>query len=232
MRRIRSLATAMTSHRRDARQEGVPRTMRKLKLQMQITVDGFVAGPNGDLDWMNPNVEIEDDKLFQYLNFLIDSSDTILMGRKMTDEFVNYWTNVVKNPKNPWYAFAQKMVDTPKVVFTRTLDESRWPNTELAKGDIVEEVNELKTRAGKDLLVYGGAGFVSSLIKHDLIDEYHFFVNPVAIGKGMTIFSELGGYCKLKQINATPYESGITVHSYLPEKATKPLSSKAGGVNK
>jgi len=193
---------------------------------MQITVDGFVAGPNGELDWMTDNME--DDKLLQYVNFLTDSSDTILMGRKMTDEFVNYWTNVLKNPKSPEYAFAKKMVDIPKVVFTRTLDESRWPNTVLAKGDIVEEVNQLKNLPGEDLLVYGGAGFVSSLIKNDLIDEYHFFVNSVAIGKGMTIFSELGRYFKLKQIDATPYECGITVHNYLPEMETKPLSIKAG----
>jgi hypothetical protein len=64
-------------------------------------------------------------------------------------EFVNYWSNVLKNPKSPEYAFAKKMIDTPKVVFTRTLDESRWPNTVLAKGDIVEEVNNLKNRPGK-----------------------------------------------------------------------------------
>ena len=194
---------------------------------MQITLDGFVAGPNGELDWMNSNMEMEDDKLLQYITFLIDSSDTILMGRKMTDGFVNYWTNVVKNPNSPEYPFAKKMVDTPKVVFTKTLDESRWPNTVLAKGDIVEEVNKLKNRPGKDLLVYGGAGFVSSLIKHDLIDEYHFFVNPVAISKGMTIFSELGHYFKLKQIDATLYECGITVHNYLPDMAAKLLSCKA-----
>src|SRR5882762_11805704 len=168
---------ATTSYRRDAETRRRAETMRKLKLQMQITLDGFVAGPNGELDWMNSKMEMEDDKLLQYINFLIDSSDTILMGRKMTDGFVNYWTNVVKNPKSPEYPFAKKMVDVPKVVFTRTLDESRWPNTVLAKGDIVEEVNKLKNPQGKDLLVYGGAGFVSSLIKHDLIDEYHFFVN-------------------------------------------------------
>jgi len=202
--------------------------MRKLKLQMSTTLDGFVAGPNGELDWMNSDIAMEDDKLLQDMNSLIDSSDTILMGRKMTDEFVNYWTEVTENPKSRDYAFAKKMVDTPKIVFTKTLDESRWPNTVLAKGDIVEEVNKLKNRPGKDLLVYGGAGFVSSLIKHNLIDEYHFLVNPVAIGKGMTIFSEVGRYVKLKQIDATPYECGITIHNYLPDVATKPLSRKAG----
>lgn len=200
--------------------------MRKLKLQMDITIDGFVAGPNGELDWMT--FDWEDKKLVEYLNSVIDSSDTLLMGRKMTDEFVNYWSNALKNPKSREYAFAQKMIDVPKVVFTKTLAESRWPNTVLAKGDIVEEVNKLKNRSGKELLVYGGAGFVSSLIKHDLIDQYHFFVNPVAIGKGLTIFSEAGRYIKLKQIDATPCECGITIHNYLPEMATKPPSSKAG----
>ena len=202
--------------------------MRKLKLQMSITLDGFVAGPKGELDWMNSDMAMEDDKLLRYMNFLIDSSDSILMGRKMTDGFVNYWTNVVKNPKSPEHPFAKKMVDTPKVVFTKTLDESRWPNTVLAKGDIVEEVNKLKKRPGKDLLVYGGAGFVSSLIKHDLIDEYHLFVNPVAISKGMTIFSNLGRYFKLKQTDVTLFECGITVHNYLPDVATNLLSRKAG----
>jgi dihydrofolate reductase len=187
--------------------------MRKLKLQMQITVNGFVAGPNGDLDWMTFDM---DDKLIQYITSLTDSCDTILMGRKMTDAFVNYWTNVLKTPESPEYVFAEKMVNYPKVVFTKTLDESRWANTVLAKGDIVEEVNNLKKKDGKDIIAYGGAGFVTSLIKHNLIDEYHFFVNPVAIRRGMTIFDGLESKLKLKQVRATPYECGITVHQYLP----------------
>ena len=187
--------------------------MRKLKLQVQITVDGFVGGPNGELDWMTFNM---DDKLIEYINLITDSSDTILMGRKMTDEFVNYWAGVLENPESPEYMFARKMVDYPKVVFTKTLDESAWPNAVLAKGDIIEEVNRLKNQPGKDLIVYGGAGFDSSLIKHNLIDEYHLFVNPVAIGRGMTIFGEFGGRFRLQQVDATPYECGITVHQYLP----------------
>ena len=187
--------------------------MRKLKLQMQITVNGFVAGPNGELYWMTFNM---DDKVIHYINSLTDSCDIILMGRKMTDGFVNYWTNVLKTPESPEYEFAKKMVNYPKVVFTKTLDESRWANTVLAKGDIVEEVNNLKKKDGKDIIAYGGAGFVSSLIKNNLIDEYHLFVNPVAIRRGMTIFDGLEGAFKLNQVNATPYECGITVHQYLP----------------
>lgn len=196
--------------------------MRKLKLQMQMTLDGFVAGPNGELDWMTLDI---DDKLMEHIVSVTASSDTILLGRKMTDEFVKYWIDAVKNPKSRWYTFARMMVDFPKIVFTKTLDESPWPNTVLAKGDIVDEVNRIKNQVGKDIIVYGGAGFVSSLIKNNLIDEYYFWVNPVAIGNGMTIFKESGGRFDLKQLDATPYQCGITVHKFLPAKATRAKSA-------
>ena len=190
--------------------------MKKLKLQMQTTIDSFVAGENGELDWMTG--WDSDDEVKNSETELIDSSDTILMGRKMTDEFFKYWTNVAKNPENPDYAFAKKMVDTPKVVFTKTLDESAWENTTLAKGDIVEEVTRLKNQMGKDLLVYGGAGFVSSLIKENLIDEYHLFVNPVAIGKGMTIFGGVEEKFNLKLVKSETFDCGITVLCYEPKQ--------------
>ena len=189
---------------------------------MQMTLDGFVAGPNGELDWMTLDF---DDKLTERLVSFAASSDTILMGRKMTEEFVKYWTDVVKNPKSPRYEFARMMVDYPKIVFTKTLDESPWPNTVLAKGNIVDEVNRVKNRVGRDIIVYGGAGFVSSLIKNNLIDEYYFWINPIAIGNGMTIFKESGGRVELKQLDATPYTCGITVHEYLPAKATRATSA-------
>ena len=138
---------------------------------MHITVDGFVAGPNGELDWMTHGDQ--DDKFMEHVNSITDSFDTILMGRKMTDEFVKYWIGALEHSESPEYALAKRMVDYPKVVFTKTMDESPWPNTVLAKGDIVEEVNSRKNQEGKDIVAYGGAGFVSSLIKHNLIDEYH-----------------------------------------------------------
>lgn len=162
--------------------------MRKLKLQVQTTVDGYVAGPNGELDWMTWE---KDEKLIQFINDLTDSSSTILLGRKMTDGFINYWEGIVKNqPESREFPFAKKMMDTPKVVFTRTLDKSNWTNTILAKGNLADEVAKIKAQEGKDIIVYGGAGFVSSLIKEDLIDEYNFFINPVMISKGMRIFDQ------------------------------------------
>ena len=190
--------------------------MRKLKLQMQMTIDGFVAGPNGELDWMK--LEDWDDEVKNCENELIDSSDTILMGRKMTDEFVSTWTKAAENPHSPDYAFAKRMVDIPKVVFTKTLIESPWANTVLAKGELVEEVNSRKNQAGKDILVYGGANFVSSLIKDNLIDEYNFFVNPVAIGNGMTLFKGLENKLSLQLVKAKGFDCGVVLHCYEPKQ--------------
>jgi dihydrofolate reductase len=190
-----------------------PKTMRKLKLQMQMTINGYVAQPNGENDWMTWN---PDDEFIAFLSSLIDSSDTLLIGRKLvTGGFIEFWEKTaVSNPDHP---FAKKIVDIPKVIFTKTLDESRWNNTTLAKGDLADGIAHLKEQNGKDILVFGGAGFVSSLIKEGLIDEYHLIVNPTAIADGMTIFNSVNGVQKFTPIQAKLYSGGKTVLSYKPK---------------
>ncbi|HEX7190484.1 MAG TPA: dihydrofolate reductase family protein [Thermoanaerobaculia bacterium] len=183
--------------------------MRKLKLQMQITVDGFVAGPQGQLDWMTWG---EEDNLIAFINKLIDTSDTILMGRKMTPGFVNYWEGV--KPDDPQYEFAQKMVNTPKVVFT-TLSSMDGKNVRVENGPLADAVNQLKSQSGKDLLVYGGATFVASLIEHRLIDELNLFVNPIAINDGMRIF---GARTPLQLVDSVAYKNGKVVNTYKPRE--------------
>lgn len=189
--------------------------MRKLKLQMHITLDGYVAGLNGENDWMTFSI---DKKPADRLDELTDSSDMILLGRKMTDGFINHWTSVSENPENPRYSFAQKMIDIPKVVFSKTVKESKWVNTTLAGGELTEEVEKLKNKDGKDILVYGGANFVSNLIKNRLIDKYHFFVNPVAIGKGISIFGDSEERLKLQLIKSESFPNGIVELCYKPQK--------------
>jgi dihydrofolate reductase len=186
--------------------------MRKLKLQIQVTVDGFMAGPNGELDWMTWDW---DDDLKKYVSGLTNTIDCILLGRKMAEGFVPYWGKVAANPVDPSYAFGKKMNDTPRVVFTKTLKESGWNNVVVANGDLAEEITKLKNQTGKDIIVYGGSTFVSSLIKAGLIDEYNLFVNPVAIGNGMTMFRSLEEKLTLKLENSVAFSCGIVLLKYV-----------------
>lgn len=189
--------------------------MRKLKLQMQISVDGFVAGPNGELDWMTWDW---DDELKKYVGDLTNTFDTILLGRKMTDGFISHWTNIVTNqPDSPEYTSAKIFVDTPKIVFSKTLTESKWANTTLATGDLNDEVKALKEKNGKDIIVYGGAGFVSSLIKNNLIDEYYLFTNPAVVGNGLSIFNKDERTRSLKLVKSIFYDCGIVLNHYVPK---------------
>ena len=186
--------------------------MRKVKLSMQMTINGYVAGPNGENDWMTWN---PDDEFMEFLNSQFDSSDTMLLGRKLVaGGFIKFWDDAFE--KNPDTPFAKKIVDMQKVVFTKTLDTSTWNNTTLAKGNLTEEIANIKKQNGKDIIVYGGAGFVSSLIKEGLIDEYHLIVNPTAMGNGMTIFNSLAGIRKFSPIQAKLYPGGKIVLSYKP----------------
>ena len=186
--------------------------MRKVKLSMQMTINGYVGQPNGEMDWMTWN---PDDEFLGFINSQYDSSDTMLLGRKLADGFIEFWENALdKNPDTP---FAKKIVDMPKVVFTKTLDQSTWNNTTLAKGNPAKEIADLKKQNGKDILVVGGADFVSSLIKEGLIDEYHLIVNPTAIGSGMTIFNSLDRIQKFTPTQAKLYSGGKIVLSYKPK---------------
>jgi dihydrofolate reductase len=182
--------------------------MRKLKLQMQTSVDGYVAGSNGELDWTVK----ADEKLFKLIDNLAATSDTILLGRKMAEGFVGHFEAFL--PDNPKYDFAQKMVNTPRIIFTKTLDKPFGKNTSLAKGKLDEEIAKLKNQEGKDILVYGGAGFVAELIAGGHIDEFFIFVNPVLINNGMRIFDQLNNRQQLTLIDAIPYESGTVVLHY------------------
>lgn len=188
--------------------------MRKIKLQMQITVDGFVAGPNGEMDWMTlPWTE----DINTYVEDLMATVDTIILGRKLAEGFIPYWASVAANPDNPDFTSGQQFTDIPKVVFTKTLNKSEWENTILAKDDLVDEIAKLKNQTGKDIIAYGGATFVSALIQHGLIDEYHLFINPTAIGNGLTIFKQLTHKANLTLVSSTSFNCGIVVLHYHPK---------------
>jgi dihydrofolate reductase len=179
--------------------------MRTLKLQVQISVDGYIAGPNGEMDWMEWNW---DDELKQYVKELTEPVDCIVLGRKLAEGFIPYWAS------NAEQEGADKINSTKKVVFTKTLDKSIWDNTVLAKGDLSDEIIKLKKQAGKDIIAYGGATFVSALIKQGLIDEYHLVINPTAIGNGMAIFRGLDRKENLTLVKSKSFPCGIVVLNY------------------
>ena len=185
--------------------------MRKLKLQVQMSIDGFIAGTNGEMDWLTWNW---DDQIKSYVMGITAPVDTIILGRKLAEGFIPAWESSLANPDTA-DEFARKMVETHKVVFTKTLEGSTWSNTVLAKGDLVEEVNSLKNQSRGDIIAYGGGTFVSNLIANCLVDEFHLFINPTAIGSGMTIFKDLHQKQSLKLAESRSFECGIVVLKYL-----------------
>jgi dihydrofolate reductase len=186
--------------------------MRKLKLQVQMSVDGYMAGPNGEMDWMVWNW---DDDLKSFVTDITESIGCIVLGRNLAQGFIPHWAAVAANPSDPEFEAGKKFTSAPKVVFTKTLDKSAWDNTVLAKGNLVDEIMKLKQQDDKDIIAYGGGTFVSNLIKHDLIDELHLFVNPTALGGGMAIFKELKN---MKLVHTRTFSCGIVVLSYEPVK--------------
>jgi len=196
--------------------------MRKLILETQISIDGFIADGDGKTDWMiwNWGSDWTWDKLLQqYHTDLTKSVDCILLSRQMAEEgFKDHWKRACENPNDPRYEFAKHVTETYKVVFSTTMKKSTpipggWDNTEIATGDYIEFINHLKDQDGKDIIVYGGATLVSSLIKADLIDEFHLIVNPTTVGGGLSIFNG-GGRRHMKLMNALSFDCGVAVLIY------------------
>jgi dihydrofolate reductase len=185
--------------------------MRKLKLQVQLTIDGFIAGPNHEMNWMQlPWTE----DINTYVRGITAPVDLLLLGKNLAEGFIPYWASVANNPQSPDYEGGLKFTNTPKIVFSKSTSVSKWENTSMANGDLIEEINKLKNLNGGDIIAYGGAQFVSSLIKHNLVDEYHLMINPTAIGKGMPIFNSLTQDLGLELKECKKFDCGIALLVY------------------
>jgi dihydrofolate reductase len=152
----------------------------KVVLAMITSIDGFISGPNDEMDWMFPHIGPE---LQQNVVASLQQTDTILVGRRTYEGMAATWPN----QSNP---LADLMNALPKVVFSTTLDKTEWNNSRLATGSAEDEIRQLKQEATKDIKVAGGAGLAQSLTRLGLIDEYNLVMVPVVLGRGRPLFTE------------------------------------------
>jgi dihydrofolate reductase len=197
--------------------------MRKLILEVQLSVDGFLADSSGKTDWMQWNWGPEwtwDKALQDYHTALTQSVDCILLSRQMAEEgFIAHWARAAENTMSPQYAFAKHVSEINKVVFTKTLSKvdsipGGENKTAIAYGDYVDSITTLKKQNGKDILVYGGAAFAGSLLKAKLIDEMHLIINPIVLGKGLSFFNQLENKQNLGLIKVNSFSDGMVVLHY------------------
>ncbi|GAA3448133.1 dihydrofolate reductase family protein [Planomonospora venezuelensis] len=184
--------------------------MRTFKLQVQTTVDGYMAGPGGGMDWMTFPWT---DDVSAYIDALTKPVDCIVLGRKLAEGFIPAWES---GPEGEDQESIDWMNNTPKVVISNSLTESPWKNATVAGGDLAATIRELKARPGGDMIAYGGGTLVSNLIAEGLLDELHLFVNPVAIGAGMPVFPD--GRQQLRLVAARPFGCGITAMHFEPQR--------------
>jgi dihydrofolate reductase len=198
--------------------------MRKLILQMQASVDGYVAGREG-LGWQLWGWGDDwpwDDRLKEDFNAVFAAVDCILLSRKMLGErdgegYIDHWTRAAgDHPTDPDYAFARKIVVASKVVVTSQQVSVRWPRTTVARGGLSDQVNALKRQPGADVIAFGGVSFATALLAHGLVDELQLFVNPTAIGAGNTPFAGRERPLRLTLLRSDAYPCGMVVNRYAP----------------
>ena len=215
--------------------------MRKLVLKMSVSLDGFVGGPNGEIDWVFQSADEESQRWTVETLWL---AGLHLMGSRTYYDMAAWWPTSTE-------IFAPVMNEIPKAVATtrtpeelfrtrettRAIDDAArarsatqtatptddvarsWSQPMVLNGDLAAEINRLKQQPGKDIFAHGGAGFARSLIRLGLVDEFRLLVHPVAIGHGLPIFSELSGPLNLQLLSSTTFPKGCVAHVYRVEQA-------------
>jgi dihydrofolate reductase len=182
--------------------------MRNLIYSMGVSLDGFIAGPNGEIDWSAP-----DEELHRFHNQQTREMGAHLCGRRLYEEML-YWETADENPSAAEHEleFARIWKNQPKIVFSKTLEQVEG-NARLVRDSVAEEVAKLKEQPGKDLSV-GGAGLASTLVKLDLVDEYRLFVSPVVLGGGTPYLPALEERINLELVETQTFGSRVVYLRY------------------
>jgi dihydrofolate reductase len=177
--------------------------MRSVIVSTYVTLDGVMEAPEKWVFrfWNDEHAKYAHDQLF--------ASDALLMGREVYEEFAASWPSRTTE-------FADRMNSLPKYVVSRTLEEAAWNNSTIIKENVAEEVSKLKQQPGQDILMYGGADLMGTLMGHDLIDEYRLWVHPVVLGSGKRLFDGVGDQNILRLVATKTFGSGVVVLTYGP----------------
>ena len=180
--------------------------MRKLILQMQYSLDGFVSSPNGELDWIFPDFDAE------YAVWCVERLWLVgahVMGGATYRDMAAHWPSSTE-------PYAAPMNQIPKVVFSGSLKSADWGDTRIVSGDLAKEIARLKQEPGRDLLAHGGVRFAQSLVRTRSIDEYRLIIHPVVLGRGKGIFSDLAAQIRFKLVNQAIFKTGLIAMEMQP----------------
>ena len=180
--------------------------MRKVIVQEWLSLDGFAADKNGNLDFFpagSPHEAFDTEQLA-----FLDRIDTILLGRKTYELFVDFWPTATTETE----LIADRLNELPKIVFSNTLTDAtwgKWPPARLARGDAVTEVEQMKAQNGKDMIVWGSLSLAQDLIAANLVDEFLVEICPALAGGGRSMFPSLESYARLKRVDVRTYDNGL-----------------------
>jgi dihydrofolate reductase len=189
--------------------------MRKLVLFMHTSLDGFVAGPNGEMDWI-----IVDEEMFDYAGKRTNEADTALYGRVTYEMMESYWPTAADQPgatkhdveHSTWYN------KVTKIILSRTMKGANLPKTKIISDNVSNEIIQLKQAPGQDILIFGSPSVSHSLMAENLIDDYWLFINPILLGQGIPLFNGIKNRTKLKLVKTIPFASSVVCLHY--EKAS------------
>lgn len=184
--------------------------MRRLSVFNNVTLDGYFTGPNGDFSWAHK----QDEEWKEFVNGNASGGGVLLFGRITYQLMASYWPTPMALQNDP--VVAERMNQMPKVVFSRTLDEARWSNTKLVKGELAAEVRRMKEEPGEDMTILGSGSIVAQLARAGLIDHYQIVVSPIALGSGRTMFEGIGERLSLRLVNSRVFGNGNVLLCYEP----------------
>jgi len=183
--------------------------MRKIILMMSVSVDGFIEGPDREIDW-----HMVDDELHNHLNEQLSAMGAFFNGRVTYELMASFWPTADGDPSStgPMIEFARIWREMPKIVFSRTLERADW-NTAVVRDVVVDEVMELKDQPGGDLAL-GGADLAAAFMRHDLIDEYRIYVHPIVLGRGKPLFQGSDARIELQLAESRAFGNGVVLLRY------------------